>query len=331
MDNINIYHDGEKIPEVLLNFLVNEQSVKGHSINTIIGYKSDLVEFLKYTKKQKKSLKPSIDEINFKTINKEFIKSITYNDAMKFLNYITYEKLDKHGKIKGDGESTRARKVNAIKSFFLYLEITGIISSNPMFKLVAPKIGERTVVYLNVDESKSLLNSVKEYDGEFRERDYCIITLFVNCGLRLSELVSVNLNSIKGSTLTVIGKGNKERDVPLTNACLHAIENYLPLRPDIKDIKGEPMFISKRMRRISKESVGGIVKKYVNKAGLDSKVTAHKLRHTAASLMYKGNKNLKALQEILGHKNITTTQIYTHIEDQSKRDTVNSNPLANEI
>jgi site-specific recombinase XerD len=252
---------------------------------------------------------------------------------MKFLNYITYEKLDKHGKIKGDGDSTRARKVNAIKSFFLFLEQTGVIENNPMVKLSTPKVGKKEVVFMNVDESRQLLNSVKKFNGEYKDRDYAIVTILLNCALRRSEIVALNVDSIKGDKLYISGKGNKERTVDLTPACMNAIQKYLPYRPDVKDENGEPLFVSERNKRVCKETVALVVKKYVKKAGLNPKYTTHKIRHTSASLMYQNmeKKDIKALQEILGHESIITTQIYTHIDSESKRTAIYSNPLANEI
>jgi site-specific recombinase XerD len=205
-----------------------------------------------------------------------------------------------------------------------------IIKDNPTTELEAPKMNSRHPIYLTLDESKQLLSSIA---GTNKERDYAIITLFLNCGMRLSELVGIDINKIKGDTLTVIGKGNKERTVYLNNACINAINSYLRVRPhdNIKDKNA--LFLSERKQRISKRTIQYLVKKYIGLSDLDSdKYTTHKLRHTAATLMYKyGKVDIRALQQILGHENISTTQIYTHIDDESLREAVKSNPLSEEF
>ena len=222
----------------------------------------------------------------------------------------------------------RARKVSSLKSFFKYLTFKAkLLDTDPAAELESPKIMKRLPRYLNIDESKQLLNSV---DGKFSQRDYAIITLFLNCGLRLSELVGINISNIKGSVLTVIGKGNKERSIPLNQACIKAIEDYLKVRPVDGVRDRNALFLSSLKRRISKESVQKIVKKYIKAAGLDpERYSTHKLRHTAATLMYKyGNVDIRALQELLGHVSISTTQIYTHLDSSQLSSAVESNPLA---
>jgi integrase/recombinase XerD len=181
--------------------------------------------------------------------------------------------------------------------------------------------------YLNIEESKKLLGAI---DGEHRERDFAIITLFLNCGLRLSELVGINLNRIKNDILTVVGKGDKERTIYLNAACKRAIEAYLKVRP-VEGVKDKnALFLSERKQRISNKTVQHIVKKYITAAGLDpERYSTHKLRHTAATLMYKhGKVDIRALQEILGHESIATTEIYTHVDNQQIKTAVESNPLS---
>lgn len=203
------------------------------------------------------------------------------------------------------------------------------MSYNPARELESPKISKRNPVYLTLDQSKKLLSSI---DGKNKERDYAIITLFLNCGLRLSELVNIDINKIKEDTLTVIGKGNKERTVYLNDACIRAIENYMRVRPNDSAIDKEALFLSSRNTRINKRTVELMVKKYLKNASIvDGKYTPHKLRHTAATLMYKyGNVDIRALQQILGHESVSTTQIYTHIDDEKLRQAVQSNPLSEE-
>jgi site-specific recombinase XerD len=257
-------------------------------------------------------------------IDIEFIKSIKLNDLYAFMSFVE--------NYRNNGTYARARKIATLKSFFKYLHGKAkVISENPSLELESPKIDKKNPVYLTLDESKNLLNSI---DGKFKERDYCIITLFLNCGIRLSELCGINISSIKGDTLTVFGKGAKERTIYLNNACLNALNNYLKLRNDqIDKIKDkDALFISKNYTRINKRSVELLLKKYLKEANLDTeKYTPHKLRHSAATLMYKyGNVDIRSLQKILGHENVSTTQIYTHVDDEQLREAVNLNPLNDE-
>lgn len=320
MDMFDLYD--EELPSLLNEFLGYLLTVKGKSMNTINGYKVDLRLFLKFLKKLKCKLKEDIEEIDISDIDEEFIKNIRLGDLYSFVNYITLKR--------DNGTYARARKTAAIKSFFIYLETKlKIIKDNPARELETPKMNKRHPVYLTLDQSKRLLNNI---DGRNKERDYAIIVLFLNCGLRLSELVSIDINKIKGDTLTVVGKGNKERTVYLNDACIRAINGYLAIRPREGLTDKEALFLSERKRRIDKTTIEKLVKKYVKSAGLyEENYTPHKLRHTAATLMYKyGNVDIRALQQILGHESVSTTQIYTHIDDERLRAAVRSNPLAEE-
>lgn len=320
MDIFDLYDN--ELPSLLNEFLGYLLTVKGKSLNTITGYKVDLRLFLKFSKKLKKKLKNDVEEVDISDIDEEFIRTIRLGDLYSFINYITLKR--------DNGTYARARKTAAIKSFFIYLETkVKVISENPARELESPKMNKRHPVYLTLDQSKKLLGNI---DGRNKERDYAIIVLFLNCGLRLSELVGIDINRIKGDTLTVIGKGNKERTVYLNAACLRAINEYLKVRPKDDVINKEALFLSERRTRINKRTIELLVKKYINNAGLyEEKYTPHKLRHTAATLMYKyGNVDIRALQQILGHESVSTTQIYTHIDDERLRAAVKSNPLSEE-
>jgi len=232
--------------------------------------------------------------------------------------------------------ATRARKISSIRIFFKYLSSKAkLIDSNPAQDLETPKIGKRMPKYLSLDESKKLLNVTLD-NNRNSVRDFAIITLFLNCGMRLSELVNINIKDIdlSESKMTVIGKGNKERTIYLNKACYKAIQDYLSIRPHdkVKFDSRDALFLSKRKERISNRMVQEIVKRELAKAGLDiNKYSVHKLRHTAATLMYQyGNVDIRALQVLLGHQNISTTQIYTHVENEQVRNAVEANPLANE-
>lgn len=240
--------------------------------------------------------------------------------------------------ISGSKPATRARKASTIRIFFAYLYDQKIIPDNPAIGLKTPKLGKRMPKYLSLEDSKKLLTVTYDENDENKERDYAIITLFLNCGLRLSELVGINISNIDFSEnrLTVIGKGNKERTIYLNNACVNAIKDYMSVRPTegVKNdskASNKALFLSSRKERISNRTVQYIVDRELTKAGLDtSKYSTHKLRHTAATLMYQyGNVDIRALQELLGHESIATTEIYTHVSNEQVRNAVESNPLAN--
>ncbi|WDC83947.1 tyrosine recombinase XerC [Caloramator sp. mosi_1] len=319
--NLAAIYDKE-CPIILNDFLAYLINVKAKSYNTVLGYKIDLKLFLKYVKfiKNNSINETTVDEIKINDINIEFIRNITLYDIYSFINYITLERQN--------SSYARARKTAAIRAFFNYLETkVKLINENPAKELESPKISKRHPVYLTLEQSKKLINVI---EGKHKERDYAMIMLFLNCGLRLSELVGIDIDKIKGDILTVIGKGNKERTVYLNQACIDAINRYLEVRPkDAKDQRA--LFLSERKTRINKRTVEILVKKYIEKAGLgNEKYTPHKLRHTAATLMYKyGNVDIRALQQILGHESVSTTQIYTHIDDEKLRMAVNANPLSN--
>jgi len=314
--------DFNEIPPVLQDYLSYMQTIKGKSLNTIQVYFYDLRVFFRFMKLHRSLVDANteFENIQINDIDVPFIQSITLSDLYAFMAFVSNNR--------NNSSYARARKVASLKSFFKYLTYKAkILDTNPAAELESPKILKRLPRYLNIEESKQLLNSI---DGQFSERDYAIITLFLNCGLRLSELVGINLNNIKGNVLTVIGKGNKERSIPLNNACIKALEDYLKVRPKNAVKDRNALFLSERRQRISKESVQKIVKKYIKAAGLDpERYSTHKLRHTAATLMYKyGNVDIRTLQELLGHESIATTQIYTHLDSNQLRDAVNNNPLA---
>jgi len=294
------------------------ETIQGKSKNTTKEYYYDLRTFFRWLKKERGITNDDdFSNITIDDVNIELIKSITLNDLYNFVYYI--------GHNRSNSNSAKARKISTLRSFFKFLHTKlHVIDSNPTVELETPKLASRQPVYLSLKEAKKLLNAV---DGEFKERDYCILTLFLNCGMRLSELVGIDLKDIKGDTLKVIGKGDKERTVYLNEACIQAVKDYLTTRPSVKT---DALFISKRKQRISNKTVQHMVKGCVRKAGLDTeKYSVHKLRHTAATLMYQyGEVDIRALQQILGHSNISTTQIYTHVDDRLLRNAVNRNPLS---
>lgn len=322
MKNLTDY----EMPVVLRDFLNYLQTIKGKSTNTVQVYFYDLRVFFRFLKLHRDlaDKKMEFDDISIMDVDAALLGTVTLSDLYSYMSFVSNKR--------DNTSHARARKVASLKTFFNYLTTKAkLLDTNPTGELESPKILKRLPRYLNVEESKKLLTSVSTAEGPNSLRDYAILTIFLNCGIRLSELVGINLSNIKNNTLTVIGKGDKERSIPLNSACVQAIADYMKVRP-VNGIKDKnALFISGRKQRISKESVQKIVKKYIKEAGLDpARYSTHKLRHTAATLMYKyGNVDIRALQELLGHQSIATTEIYTHLDQQQLRDAVSRNPLAN--
>ena len=312
--------DYTDIPNIIKNYLIYMQTIKNRSSATIKEYYYDLRNIFRYIKRDRFNIKTdNLDEIDITDLDIDFFKNLTLSDFYNYLYYMSDELKSK--------PVSRARKIATIKSFYNYLcNKEKLLSVNPTVDLETPKLGKRMPKYLNLDEAVSLLHSV---DGKHKTRDYAILTLFLNCGLRLSELVNINLTHIRGDILTVIGKGNKERSIYLNDACKDAISSYLKDRQVDGVIDKNALFLSSRNRRISRRNVEMIVKKYIIQAGLDpNKYSPHKLRHTAATLMHKyGNVDIRDLQQILGHESISTTEIYTHVDNDEVRNALDNNPL----
>ena len=318
-------------PDYLNSFLDYSVTILNKSPNSIKEYNYDLVMFLKFIKLRfKLTNETDFSAITIFDIPISEIRKIKLDDIHAFLSYLTTEH---HSKA-----ATRARKVSTIRIFFKYLsQKAGLIDTNPAQNLETPKQEKRMPKYLSLDESKKLLAiTANEEDNRNAKRDYAIITIFLNCGIRLSELVGINIKNIDFSEnkLTVIGKGNKERTIYLNKACVNAINDYISNsrpREGIKYDSKDALFLSERKERISNRTVQSVVKKELQKAGLDiNKYSVHKLRHTAATLMYQyGGVDIRALQELLGHESISTTEIYTHVENSQVRNAIESNPLAN--
>lgn len=317
----------EDNPDFLNSFLDYSATILNKAPNTIKEYNYDLANFLKYIKYSFKLTNiEDMKEIPIHDMTIDTIKKIKLEDIHSFLSYL---KMTFHSK-----PATLARKVASIRVFFNYLfRNAKLIQENPAQYLETPKLDKRLPKYLSLDDSKKLLTITSE-DTRNSKRDYAIITLFLNCGMRLSELVNINIKDIDFNEckLNVIGKGNKERAIYLNKACIKAIEDYLSVRPKdkVKFDSRDALFLSERRERISNRTVQYTVKQELRKAGLDTnKYSVHKLRHTAATLMYKyGNVDIRALQELLGHESIATTEIYTHVDNEQVRNAVESNPLS---
>ncbi len=314
----------QEAPFFLRDFITYMEAIRGKSKNTVKEYYFDLRTFFRYMKVLRHQAQlDDFESITIDDIDIAFIQSITLHDLYEFLAYTSSERLN--------NANSRARKVAALRSFFKYMNVKAkLLPDNPAKDLDSPKIPKSLPKYLTLDESRDLLSHI---DGNDKLRDYAIITLFLNCGMRLSELAATNLKDIRDGKLTVIGKGNKERVIYLNKACLNAIEAYVQNERPTEGIKPphqQALFISRHKQRLSVKTIQALVKKHLKAAGLDdSKFSVHKLRHTAATLMYQhGHVDVRVLQEILGHTNLATTQIYTHLDSEQLRSAADSNPLA---
>ena len=308
------------IPQYARNYLYYMINVELKSEKTVYEYYLDLRTFFRFIVQ----LKNITDEDDFDMVDASncpasVLENITLTELYAYLNYIREDR--------DNNARSRMRKTSSLKSFYRFLCKHAIITENPTTYLEAPKQPKNLPIHLTVDDSIKLLESI---DGPYKERNFAIITLFLNCGLRLSELVGINLSDIKENTVRVLGKGNKERMLYLNQACVDAISEYLKVRPNIENKDRNALFISRQGNRISRRMVQTLVENYIKQSGLDPKVySTHKLRHTAATLMYQNGVDIRVLQQLLGHSNLGTTQIYTHIVEKQVEDAIKMNPLNN--
>ena len=308
--------------DIVKDFLIYMQNVQEKSETTLNVYYVDLRMFFRFMKKRRGIVGAEVDlkEIGIKDIDINFIKTIDFEDIKSFMTFCMEER--------GNRAAARSKKCSVLNTFFNYLtKKVRLLKENPAENIDFPKKAKVLPKYLTLEQSIALLKSV---DGEYKERDYCILTLFLNCGMRLSELVGINMNDImENNMLRIFGKGRKERIVYLNEACNHALQEYLKVRPQNAEDKNA-LFISKRNKRISKEMVQFMVYKYIDKIGLGEQgYSVHKLRHTAATLMYQhGNVDIRVLKDVLGHEHLDTTEIYTHLSSKQVQNAINANPLA---
>lgn len=313
--------------DLIKDYLYYLQTVKGRSPKTVDEYFNDLKTFFRFIKIHKGIVPRSTEfsEIRVDDVDLELISSVTLTDAYEFMNYLMRER-------KND-KAARARKTTSIKSFYNYLSVNkDLIKENPLKRLERPSSRDKHPLpkYLTLEQSIELLNAV---EGKHKERDYCILTFFLNCGMRLAELVAMNYTDIRpDNTAQITGKGNKKRIIYLNDACMSAYQDYMKVRPVEGVLASDKyaLFLSAQRRRISRESVQKIVYKYLEKIGLDSQgYSVHKLRHTAATLMYQhGNVDIRVLKDVLGHENLSTTEIYTHLDSSQIERAAKSNPLS---
>lgn len=302
------------------------ETIKGRSPRTVDGYYIDLRSFIRFLMIKNSVVSSDLDysEIKIDSADFSLIKTATRQDAMEFLSEFQRNH-DNQAK-------ARSRKVSAIRSFYKYLTVSaGKLTENPMLNLETPSLKKALPKFLTLEQALELLTHV---ETNFTERDYCIITLFLNCGMRLSELCGINISDIHDNRLKLLGKGNKERIVYLNNSCLTAIDNYLAVLNSgekIKRVDKNALFLNNRGRRIGPRRVEQIVEECLQKAGLDGMgISPHKLRHTAATLLYQdAGVDIRVLKELLGHESLSTTEIYTHVSNRQIEDASNKSPLKN--
>lgn len=319
-------------PQILREFLIYHENIKGQSQLTISEYYLDLRMFLRFVKLMRGDMPMStpLEDIDIKRIDLEFIREIDTSDVFDFLSYLANDRAvnpDSSAPEYGISPSARARKLSAIKSFYKYLTVrTKQLQENPVADLEYPKLRKSLPKYLTLEQSAALLQAVS---GQNEKRDYAILMLFLNCGIRRSELVNLNLTDVYEDRIRVVGKGNKERFVYFGSACRKAIDVYLLERNKKILTDNRALFGSRDNNRISVSAVHRLVKKALLQAGVDStQFSAHKLRHTAATMMLSGGVDVKTVQEVLGHENLNTTQIYTHIENTELKIAAEANPLS---
>lgn len=309
-----------EMPQLLRDFLAYHETIQGHSGKTVDEYYLDMRMYFRYLKVCKGLVSQEIpfDEIPIDDITLSLVREITLTDVYGFTNYLSRER-----KL---GAAARARKVATIRSFYRYLTSKAkLIIENPIQDLDSPRLKKTLPKYLTLEESTQLLESV---DDPNAERDYCILLLFLSCGLRLSELVNLNLTDFRGEQLRVLGKGNKERIVFLSEACQEAIHDWLEVRSNGLSSNDRALFLSRRKMRLTNSAIHYMVKQRLLKAGLDAtQYSSHKLRHTAATLMLQNGVDVRTLQEVLGHEHLNTTQIYTHVDNDSLRTAAKASPL----
>jgi len=319
-------------PEIVREFLFYHETIKGHSKKTIDEYFLDLRTFFRFMKLHKNFVPRNADfeSISISDIDLDFVKDISISDVYEYLAFLSRDRPKQQNSRNteyGLSPNSRARKIAVIRTYYKYLTLkANKLSENPVADLDSPKLRKTLPRFLSLDESMKLLDNV---DGVHRGRDYCILTIFLNCGLRISEIAGLNITDIREDHLRVLGKGNKERVVYLNDACAEAINEYLKIRKDIPATEKRALFLSSRKTRISTSTIHALVKKHLQHAGLDStKYSSHKLRHTAATLMLKSGVDVRTLQELLGHEHLNTTQIYTHIENESLKKAAALSPLS---
>ncbi len=340
MDNNKYYKDA---PPLIKDFIFYEQIVKGRSELTVKNYYNDLRTFFRFYKilnDRARNIPEEFGKISVSDITEKDICSVDLQTAQQFLIFMKDER--------NNEQKARYRKAVSLRQFYKFLTNNKhLFDVSPMANLELPSPKPALPKYMTLEQALEMLTHIDTPD---QKRDYCIVVFFLNCGMRLSELVGIDLKDIRKTTasdgneiysLKVLGKGKKERIVYLNNACVNAYLDYLAPDegdPDIRRAAGcrdmsaqtNALFISRRRTRISNRRVQQIVEDCFKSCGLDNMgLSVHKLRHTAATLMYQNGVDVRVLKDVLGHENLNTTQIYTHVSNSQMQNAMNQNPLSN--
>jgi len=318
----------EDCPPLLRDFLFYMETIRGRSARTVEGYYIDLRTFLRYIKATKLLNQTPHNDADFHqlsigSVSTVVICHVTLSDVYAYLNFCVEEL--------GNQSAARARKVTSIRTFYKYIcTKTPYLKESPVRDLELPSPKRAMPKYLTLEESLELLNNVQ---SKFTQRDFCMITLLLNCGMRVSELVGIDLSDIREDSLHLLGKGNKERIVYLNASCLSALEEYLKVRKVPENCPAKDrnaLFVSNIGTRLTARRVEQIVEEAMTKAGLGHLgYSPHKLRHTAATLLYQhGGVDIRTLKELLGHENLATTEIYTHVSNRQVQEAAQKSPLA---
>ena len=318
-------------PPLLREYASHMTMIQGKSEKTVCEYLLDLHTFFRYQKMRKDGREVSHEELEGIAIDDvtiENVREVTPEFIIEFLMYA--------GLRLENQSATRSRKLSALRSFFRHLHTKKhLIDKNPTLEIDSPKAKKSLPKFLTLEECVTLLETVKaDTTSKTWQRDYCMICLFLNTGMRLSELVGLNLGSLDAdlTEVKVIGKGNKERIVYLNDAAQRALTEHLRTRLDPRYVRtsDNALFLSGREQRISEKTVQWVVYKYLRLAGLSHKgLSVHKLRHTAATLMFQSGKvDIRVIKDVLGHEQLNTTQIYTHVVSRNMMDAMDNNPLS---
>lgn len=279
--------------EIINKYLLHIRIERGYSPRTIEAYRHDLNKFVLF-----------LSERNIGNLDQ-----VKKEDVRDFIS-----RLASNGVARPNSEVSRARKLSSIKSLFKYLSKEELLNKNPAIDIEAPKIPHREASYLSEEEYLSLIRTIRsEGTLYYLHRDLAIVTMFLGTGMRLSELTGLNTADVNltDQTVRVIGKGNKERTLPLNEAVITSLNLYLKTRPETPS---RSLYLSRRGLRMSSGAVYHLIKRYILKSGVERlKVGVHSLRHTFGASLLNNGTNLVVIQELLGHSKLETTRRYLHI------------------
>ncbi len=315
----------EELPPLIREFAAYKMTIQGRSVKTGYNYSLDLLTFFKFVLKTRdKSFDEKTADLD-SLINAELAASVRESDVYTYLLHCASANKNM--------ANSRARKLSSIKSFYKYLTVNAkLCKDNPAKNIESPKIPKTLPKFLTLQESIGFLEAVKQYGGENEPRDTAIFTLFLNCGMRLSELCGISLSDITPDLEKVVitGKGSKQRTLYLNESCRNALRRWLKQRNGMPCSDPDALWVSRNNDRLTYRAVQYNMQKYLLAAGLRHKhLSVHKLRHTAATLMYStGKVDVRILKDILGHEQLNTTQIYTHVSNEQVKQAMELNPLS---